>query len=443
MVLGACLALYALAPALSLSLVGAWAFFLLAIWRPRAALVLVPATLPLYLLPRALGSLEISLPETTLLLSAAAIGTRLLADRLRGAAPVLRLRPTPFDGPAALFLAAALLSLLVTQYVRLSLRELRTVILEPLLFFYLAAWLAPQPRQARRLVEGLLIGAAGAALLGLGQYALNVGTTEIEGVRRVSALYQSPNNLALLLGRALPFALAGALLLGGWRRLGYGAAFVALALADAVTFSVGGWLGAAAGLAVVLLGLGRRALLWGALAAAGGLLAAVPLLQVERVVSHLNATGASTTFVRLQLWQASLAMLRDHPILGIGLDNFLYLYRQEYLPPGASAEPNLSHPHNLVLHFWLALGLPGLAAFLWLLWTFVRCAWRRATASLEQRLLALGALGSMADCVVHGLGDNSYFLVDLAFCFWLTLAAAHAASRQASEQEVQEHGPAP
>ncbi len=210
-----------------------------------------------------------------------------------------------------------------------------------------------------------------------------------------------------------------------------------------MTFSVGGWLGAAAGLAVVLLGLGRRALLWGALAAAGGLLAAVPLLQVERVVSHLNATGASTTFVRLQLWQASLAMLRDHPILGIGLDNFLYLYRQEYLPPGASAEPNLSHPHNLVLHFWLALGLPGLAAFLWLLWTFVRCAWRRATASLEQRLLALGALGSMADCVVHGLGDNSYFLVDLAFCFWLTLAAAHAASRQASEQEVQEHGPAP
>jgi hypothetical protein len=36
--------------------------------------------------------------------------------------------------------------------------------------------------------------------------------------------------------------------------------------------------------------------------------------------------------------------------------------------------------------------------------------------------MVAGALGAMVDLLVHGLIDNSYFLVDLAFVFWLTLA---------------------
>ena len=32
-----------------------------------------------------------------------------------------------------------------------------------------------------------------------------------------------------------------------------------------------------------------------------------------------------------------------------------------------------------------------------------------------------GSLGAMADLLVHGFIDNSYFLVDLAFVFWLCL----------------------
>jgi hypothetical protein len=31
-------------------------------------------------------------------------------------------------------------------------------------------------------------------------------------------------------------------------------------------------------------------------------------------------------------------------------------------------------------------------------------------------------MGALADLLVHGFIDNSYFLVDLAFVFWLCLA---------------------
>jgi O-antigen ligase len=119
-------------------------------------------------------------------------------------------------------------------------------------------------------------------------------------------------------------------------------------------------------------------------------------------------------------------MIRDHPVLGVGLDNFVYLYQQFYLRDGAVAEPSLSHPHNWILNFWLSLGVLGLAAFVWLL----VCFWRQARGRLRSWVVA-GALGAMADMLVHGFIDNSYFLVDLAFVFWLCLALVELDPKEA------------
>jgi hypothetical protein len=44
----------------------------------------------------------------------------------------------------------------------------------------------------------------------------------------------------------------------------------------------------------------------------------------------------------------------------------------------------------------------------------------------------------MADLLVHGFIDNSYFLVDLAFLFWLSLALAGEAI---SDQQSARGGP--
>ena len=86
-------------------------------------------------------------------------------------------------------------------------------------------------------------------------------------------------------------------------------------------------------------------------------------------------------------------MVRDHPLLGVGLDNFAYLYQQVYLREGAAAEPNLSHPHNWLLHVWLELGVLGLIAFVWLLVRFWQAA-PRGAGQTGRRWLVAGALGS-------------------------------------------------
>jgi O-antigen ligase len=294
----------------------------------------------------------------------------------------------------------------------LSVRELRAVILEPVLFFWLLqCW----PGSAKWALAGFLAGATVTALVAIVQGPLGIGGTAVEGVLRVQAWYPSANHLALMLGRAWPFLLAGAI---SWRRwMWLPCALVGLGLL--LTFSTGGWLGALAAGLVVLLAMGyRRWAAWVGGLAGVALVLVSGLAIVGALPERLNPLRQTGGF-RLDLWLSSLEMLRDHPLLGVGLDNFVYVYQQSYLREGAVAEPSLSHPHNWVLNFWLSLGILGLVAFVWLLLRF----WRQARRGLPNWMVA-GALGAMADLLVHGLIDNSYFLVDLAFVFWLCLAVS-------------------
>ena len=161
--------------------------------------------------------------------------------------------------------------------------------------------------------------------------------------------------------------------------------------------------------------------------------AAIPLLRTPRFTSLLD-TQSGTTFFRLQLWRASWAMFRDHPWLGVGPDNFLYHYRGCYILPAAWQEPNISQAHNILLDYATRMGLAGLAVGAWLQVAFWRLALplRRMTDA-DRRALALGLMGSMVNFLAHGLVDASYFLIDLAFVFFLTLGLVQHLARSNDE----------
>jgi O-antigen ligase len=118
-------------------------------------------------------------------------------------------------------------------------------------------------------------------------------------------------------------------------------------------------------------------------------------------------------------------MIRENPLLGVGLDNFLYAYRGRYILDAAWQEPNLSHPHNIVLDFATRLGLLGLLAGGWMIWVLARTL-KRALSKVSAQWLpvAAGFSGALAAMLVHGVVDHSFFLVDLAFSFYLMLGTA-------------------
>lgn len=237
------------------------------------------------------------------------------------------------------------------------------------------------------------------------------------------SVYPSPNNVGLYLGRAWPLLVAIALWGRERRRTLYALALLPVTLALVLSFSRGALLLA---VPAAMLAMGWRAggrWRWAALALVTiGALALIPLLRVPRFASLLDLDQGGT-FFRLELWQSSLSMIRDHPWFGVGPGNFLEAYRSRYVLPSAWQEFNLEHPHDVYLDHWTRLGVLGVLAGVAVQIAFWRALrrWPKRDA-LSKRALALGLAGSMAALLAHGLVDNSLFFPDLALAFFLILA---------------------
>jgi len=357
------------------------------------------------------------------------------------------------DWAALFLLTLALLATLFAANFGVSMFEWRTVVLASVAFYFLIrlsldfgteSKVDPHADQRQtwpwRLIDAFVAGATLQATLALYAYFFAGQYITTEGVRRaVGIFYESPNHLALFLGRVWPILLVVTILPGALtiRRRLYGLSLVVVGMALFLTFSRGALL---LGLPVSI---GTMAFLyalyspsryrrWAIVAAIGGItlviLALIPLNQTARFSTILDFSQSSTGFFRLELWQASLNMLRDHWFLGVGLDNFLYQYRTVYILPNAWQEPNLSHPHNLVLDFGTRLGVGGIAVLVWLQIAFWRNAWQVYKNQPEP--LILGLMGNMVVFLSHGLVDNSYFLVDLAFAFFLVVGVVQGVKNQ-------------
>ncbi|MEA1963451.1 MAG: O-antigen ligase family protein [Patescibacteria group bacterium] len=74
------------------------------------------------------------------------------------------------------------------------------------------------------------------------------------------------------------------------------------------------------------------------------------------------------------------------------------------------------YPHNLILNFWVELGLAGVLLFVWIIGKMVFLSIK------QDKFIVLGLLGAVMVIVVHGLVDVPYFKNDLAVMFWVFAA---------------------
>ena len=433
-------ALY-LSPSLLASLVFLAALFVLFYHRLETGLILTLFWAPFFLFPVELHRFAFPMVEVMILVTAAAGFVRLLAalgvelQMSSGDFPVFSRRllapVRPMDLAVGSLAALALASLLWTQRLDTAQTELRTLIFEPLAFYILLRALRPDRATLCRLFAALLVAGVIVSLIGYYMYFFqDIVITAEAGTKRLYSVYGSPNNVALLLGRALPIAL-GFLLVNVERRLRALAGLSLAIMFPALLFtqSVGAiLLGAPAGLAVIgLARFQRRAV--APLISAGivGGAAFALLTSVSARFANAIDFSSGTNFFRLRLWESTLAIIREQPLTGIGMDQFLYVVGGHYLKPDAIWDRDQSHPHNFLLDFWTRLSVFGAVAFLVIQLLF----WRRALMlcrrfrSRDALLFAmtLGLTGSMAALLAHGLIDNSVFVIDLAYIFMFQLAA--------------------
>lgn len=140
-----------------------------------------------------------------------------------------------------------------------------------------------------------------------------------------------------------------------------------------------------------------------------------PSLLENDQVRLTTRQAEGTLFFRIQLWNVVLPMIHQHPLLGIGLNEFRYHYEVKH---------ELSHPHNKLLLLAVELGLPALIAYLALLgcvgFAVVQIWKKSGTDWLSLAALGLGCgqlahfIFEMTDAVPLGAKVNVFFWLSLA-----------------------------
>ena len=129
-------------------------------------------------------------------------------------------------------------------------------------------------------------------------------------------------------------------------------------------------------------------------------------------------------------------MVKDYPVSGIGMDQFLYQHAPRYISPEAWSERYISHPHNILFDAWLSLGLPGLLLLLAAVTAMVLRAFTIRAGLAADRAAAAASVAALATGLTHGLVDNAYFLPDLAVLTWILIAVSMSGSPHAEMKDL-------
>jgi O-antigen ligase len=220
-----------------------------------------------------------------------------------------------------------------------------------------------------------------------------------------------------------------------------GAAVTVAALA--FTYSRNAWLGLAAGALGLVLTAQRTLRIVAVLAtvlAVGTI--AMPGAVAERLQSVVNLED-QTLRDRVAMWRSGLAMIADHPLLGVGPGEVRAWY-QHYRRPEA-VRPSTGHLHNSAVQIAAERGLPALVAWLWIWVVFFREGWRILVRAEREtpvrRTLVCASLAGVAGFLVAGLFEHNFGDAEVATVVLALMAQPWVVEREMSPSA--ERAPAP
>ena len=245
-------------------------------------------------------------------------------------------------------------------------------------------------------------------------------------VYRPNALTGDPNHLGIVL--AIPLLVLAPIYLrlerGHRLRRPLGVLLGLLLLVEVATLSRSGILGLIVGFLVLVLPYRRKLATWTALvpvAVTAGVIAVVTLVKTDyvRTVFHARvSTGNASTSTHLGVYDFIPQILHQHPLFGLGLNNFSVYYEL------VTGRTNWG-PHSFYVALFVDTGLVGVAVFAVFLWYFFRrlaaggavgrvLADQRDPLSIRVRPLVWG----MAAGLVATMASNAFYLTMTFFYFY-------------------------
>jgi O-antigen ligase len=110
--------------------------------------------------------------------------------------------------------------------------------------------------------------------------------------------------------------------------------------------------------------------------------------------------------VRRAQWGETVELLKDRPVTGAGLSGYPTALEPYHDP---RLYEIFQYPHNIILNFWVELGIFGVIALVWLAIVTGKITWAK-----RDDALALAAAAALLTMCIHGLVDVPFFKNDLA-----------------------------
>ncbi|SNV00168.1 O-antigen ligase RfaL [Megamonas hypermegale] len=235
---------------------------------------------------------------------------------------------------------------------------------------------------------------------------------------RVFSTWQNPN----LLGGYLDFMLG--MLMGIFvvvknrnLRIAIGILFCITAFCLTLTYARGACLSIAVVMAVYGALYNRKILV--ALIALAVILLVSDAALVERLTSVFSKLDTSSE-MRLAFWESTIAMILDHPLLGIGWGAYFMVYPSyDYYMQGDFIK--IVHAHNMYLNFMAEIGLFGFVSYMVYFFGIIYKAFKTQISDIEplNKGVMLGIGLGMSALALNGLTDYVMFNTELSMLVWL------------------------
>jgi O-antigen ligase len=101
--------------------------------------------------------------------------------------------------------------------------------------------------------------------------------------------------------------------------------------------------------------------------------------------------------LRLHMWEIACSEIRQSPLIGSGTGSFKRAWELHKKDPSL---PVFDHPHNSFLYTMVSFGIPGLAAFCWLLFEMIRKGWKARNTAAGFSVIGFAVvftIGSLTD----------------------------------------------
>jgi len=349
----------------------------------------------------------------------------------------LSLKPvsTPLNLPLYLFAFLALLSVLVSPSISLSLKAFFSKTLKMIILYFIIVETVNSKKKATAILTAFLFSA-----IVVGVDVIFQLITGVDFIRqyslcggRITGPFNNQNNLAAWLMIIVP--LFSCFLYFGSKNLSKKTKYLLffldmiLIVFLVLTCTRGAWI--AIILSLILTGIifKSKKLIIITILAAALLLSFTTKSVKERAVSIVPVSGAPN--IRVTLWQEAILIIKDFPVLGCGLNTYSIT-----APKYKIAEGGGIYPHNSYLQMAAETGLLGLGAFLWIMITVFKTSWDNLKKINDKfyNALLIGLLAGLFAFLAHSFVDTNLYSLQFRFLLWFVIGLIVALQRIAIEK---------